>query len=411
MSSVVKRFLHYTAFDTQSVEGIGLVPSSGGQFLLAHDVAEEMKTMGMTDVSVDGHAYVMGTLPANTAKKNVPTVGFIAHLDTSTEISGANVKARVVSNYDGGDILLNEEQNVVLSPKDFPELESYKGEDLIVTDGTTLLGVDDKGGMAQIMTAVEYLIAHPEIEHGAVKICFTPDEEIGHQAAYLDIEAFGADFAYTVDGGPVGELNYETFNGAKAVITIHGRNVHPGTAKGKMINAALIGAECVSMFPQKETPAETENYEGFYHLLSFRGDVEKAELEYIIRDHDVERFEERKAFVKATILSLQQKYGFRVIGCSLRDQYYNMAGKIRGAMYIVEIAEKAMKKAGVNPTVVPVRGGTDGSSLSQRGLLTPNLFTGGHNYHGRFEYVPVFALEKGVEVIVNIIANICGARS
>jgi len=265
--------------------------------------------------------------------------------------------------------------------------------------------------MAQIMTAVEYLIAHPEIEHGAVKICFTPDEEIGHQAAYLDIEAFGADFAYTVDGGPVGELNYETFNGAKAVITIHGRNVHPGTAKGKMINAALIGAECVSMFPQKETPAETENYEGFYHLLSFRGDVEKAELEYIIRDHDVERFEERKAFVKETILSLQQKYGFRVIGCSLRDQYYNMAGKIRGAMYIVEIAEKAMKKAGVNPTVVPVRGGTDGSSLSQRGLLTPNLFTGGHNYHGRFEYVPVFALEKGVEVIVNIIANICGARS
>ncbi len=403
MSSVVERFLHYVSFDTRAIEESGNVPSSEGQFDLANAVAEEMKALGMVDISVDEHAYVMGTLPANTKKVNVPSVGFIAHLDTSTEVTGANVKPRIVKNYDGEDIVLNEELNVVLSTKDFPELKNYKGEDLIVTDGTTLLGVDDKGGMAQIMAAVEYFTTHPEIEHGPIKVCFTPDEEIGHQAVLLDLNAFGADFAYTVDGGPVGELNFETFNAAKAVITIHGRNVHPGTAKNKMVNAALIGTEFAAMLPTEETPEKTEGYEGFYHLISFSGDVEKAELQYIIRDHDWDKFQNRKAFVEKAAQKLQEKYGSHVLECVLSDQYYNMADNIKEAMHIVETAQQAMKNVGIEPIIVPVRGGTDGSSLSHRGLLTPNLFTGGHNYHGRFEYVPVFALEKGVEVIVNIL--------
>ena len=403
MSSVVERFLHYVSFDTRAIEESGNVPSSEGQFDLANAVAEEMKALGMVDISVDEHAYVMGTLPANTKKANVPSVGFIAHLDTSTEVTGANVKPRIVKNYDGEDIVLNKELNVVLSTKDFPELKNYKGEDLIVTDGTTLLGVDDKGGMAQIMAAVEYFTTHPEIEHGPIKVCFTPDEEIGHQAVLLDLNAFGADFAYTVDGGPVGELNFETFNAAKAVITIHGRNVHPGTAKNKMVNAALIGTEFAAMLPTEETPEKTEGYEGFYHLISFSGDVEKAELQYIIRDHDWDKFQNRKAFVEKAAQKLQEKYGSHVLECVLSDQYYNMADNIKEAMHIVETAQQAMKNVGIEPIIVPVRGGTDGSSLSHRGLLTPNLFTGGHNYHGRFEYVPVFALEKGVEVIVNIL--------
>ncbi|WP_024822065.1 MULTISPECIES: peptidase T [Aminobacterium] len=409
MSSVVERFLKYVSFDTRAVEDSSSVPSSSGQMELAREVAKEMEALGMVDISVDDHAYVMGTFPGNVKKERVLAVGFIAHLDTSYEVTGTNAKPRIVS-YEGGDIVLNEEQNILLSPQDFPELEHYKGHDLIVTDGTTLLGVDDKGGMAQIMAAVEYLKDHPHIQHGPVKVCFTPDEEIGHQAKLLDLKKFGANFAYTVDGGPLGELNFETFNAAKAVITIYGRSVHPGTAKDKMINAALIGTEFAGMFPFDETPAKTEKYEGFYHLVSFQGNVEKTVLQYIIRDHDWQRFQDRKQRVADVAQSFQEKYGTHVLECKIEDQYFNMAEKIKDAMHIVETAKQAMKDAGIEPRIVPVRGGTDGSSLSFRGLLTPNLFTGGHNYHGRFEYVPIFALEKGVEVIVNII-KLYGTRS
>lgn len=403
MSSVVERFLKYVSFDTQSIENAGVVPSSPGQMDLAREVVLEMEKLEMTDVSIDENAYVMGTLPGNMEREDVPSIGFMAHFDTAREVSGLNVRPSIVRNYDGGDILLNREEKIVLSPREFPELRDYEGQDLIVTDGTTLLGADDKAGMAIIMAAVQFLKEHPEISHGPMKVCFTPDEEIGHQARFLDIGKFGADFAYTVDGGMLGDLNYITFNAAKADILIHGRNVHPGKAKDKMINSVLIGMEFMSMLPPDEIPAMTEDFEGFYHILSFRGDVEKTELNYIIRDHDMSKFKGKKARVEEITAFLKAKYGDNVIELNMEDQYYNMSEHLKDSMHIVETAEKAMISIGVEPRMEPVRGGTDGSSLSARGLLTPNIFTGGHNFHGRFEYIPIPSMEKGVELVVKIL--------
>ena len=403
MTSVVERFLKYVSFDTQSIENAGVVPSSPGQMDLAREVVLEMEKLEMTDVSIDENAYVMGTLPGNMEGEDVPSVGFIAHFDTAREVSGLNVRPRIVRNYDGGDILLNREEKIVLSPRDFPELMDYKGQDIIVTDGTTLLGADDKAGMAIILAAVQFLNEHPEISHGPMKVCFTPDEEIGHQARLLDIGKFGADFAYTVDGGALGDLNYMTFNAAKADILIHGRNVHPGKAKGKMINSVLVGMEFMSMLPPDEIPAMTEDFEGFYHILSFKGDVEKTELNYIIRDHDMNKFKAKKARVEEISAFLKAKYGDNVIELNMEDQYYNMSEHLKDSMHIVETAEKAMISIGVEPRMEPVRGGTDGASLSARGLITPNIFTGGHNFHGRFEYIPIPSMEKGVELVVKIL--------
>ncbi len=403
MTSVVERFLKYVSFDTQSIENAGVVPSSPGQMDLAREVVLEMEKLEMTDVSIDENAYVMGTLPGNMEGEDVPSIGFIAHFDTAREVSGFNVRPRIVRNYDGGDILLNREEKIVLSPRDFPELTDYKGQDIIVTDGTTLLGADDKAGMAIIMAAVQFLNEHPEISHGPMKVCFTPDEEIGHQARLLDIGKFGADFAYTVDGGALGDLNYMTFNAAKADILIHGRNVHPGKAKGKMINSVLVGMEFMSMLPPDEIPAMTEDFEGFYHILSFKGDVEKTELNYIIRDHDMNKFKAKKVRVEEISAFLKAKYGDNVIELNMEDQYYNMSEHLKDSMHIVETAEKAMISIGVEPGMEPVRGGTDGASLSARGLITPNIFTGGHNFHGRFEYIPIPSMEKGVELLVKIL--------
>lgn len=403
MTSLVERFLKYVSYDTQSMEGAGVVPSTPGQMDLAKEAACEMEELGMTDISVDENAYVMGTLPGNVEGVNIPAIGFIAHLDTATEISGANVHPRIVKNYDGNDIPLDPENMVFLSPEDFPELRNYMGEDIIVTDGKTLLGADDKAGIAIIMTAVQHLVENPELPHGPVKVCFTPDEEAGHQAALLDIVKFGADFAYTIDGGAVGDLNYITFNAAKARLLIHGRNVHPGQAKNKMINSLLIGNEFISMLPCSETPSMTECFEGFYHVLSFYGDVEKTEIDMIIRDHDYDIFLYRKEKVAEIAGILKEKYGSALLELNIEDQYFNMAHKIRDSMHIVDTAEKAMRETGVDPVIQPVRGGTDGSSLSARGLLTPNLFTGGHNFHGRFEYIPVSSMKKGVQLVVKIL--------
>lgn len=402
MSSVVERFLNYVTYDTRADEKAGKTPSSPGQMDLALEVEKEMSELGMVNISVDKHAYVMGTLPANTKEQGIPSIGLIAHLDTSPEISGAT-RPRIIENYDGGDILLNAEEKVVLSPSNFPDLVDYKGQDIIVTDGISLLGADDKAGMAIAMSAVEYLVRHPEVKHGPVKICFTPDEEIGHQARMLDLEKFGADFAYTIDGGPLGDLNYETFNAAKAEIIIKGKNIHPGRAKDKMVNSIMIAMELASMLPEDEIPAKTEKREGFYHIISFNGDVENTKMKYIIRDHDLELFERRKQTISWIISKLQEKYGEDTLELIMEDQYYNMADQLKKSMHIVEAAVKAMEALGIKPDIAPIRGGTDGSSLSQRGLPTPNLFTGGNNFHGRFEFLPIPSLEKGVDVVIKII--------
>lgn len=401
MSKVVERFLKYIKYDTKSDEDSNTVPSTSKQLLLAKDLVEELKAVGLQDASMNENGYIMATLPSN-LEKSVPTIGFIAHMDTSPEISGENVNAQFVENYDGGDIVLNKENNIVLSPSEFPELKNYIGKTLITTDGTTLLGADDKAGIAEIMSAVEYLAAHPEIKHGTIKVGFTPDEEVGRGADHFDVKKFNADFAYTVDGGDIGELEYENFNAAGIKIKISGRNVHPGSAKNKMINSALIGTELVSMLPTVETPGHTEHYEGFYHLCSFQGDVEETKLSFIIRDHNREIFEQRKINMEKIVEELNKKYG-NIIHLEIKDQYYNMKEKIEPVKHIVDTAYKAMKEVGVEPIVVPIRGGTDGARLSFEGLPTPNLFTGGHNFHGKFEYIPTFAMEKSVEVILKIV--------
>ena len=399
---IIERFTKYVKVNTQSDPNSDTCPSTPGQLELGNMLVEELKAIGMKDVTMDENGYVMATLPANT-DKDVPTIGFLAHMDTATEFTGANVNPQIVENYDGGDIVLNESLNIVLSPKDFPELANYKGHTLITTDGTTLLGADDKAGIAEIMTAMAYLIQHPEIKHGKVRVAFTPDEEIGRGPHKFDVAKFGAKFAYTVDGGPLGELEYESFNAAEAKITIKGKNVHPGTAKGKMINSMKIAMEFHGQFPANEAPEHTEGYEGFYHLLSFQGNVEETMLHYIIRDFDRQQFEARKAKMQEIAAKLQEKYGKERIMIEIKDQYYNMKEKIEPVREVVDIAYEAMKNLNIEPKISPIRGGTDGSQLSYMGLPTPNIFTGGENFHGRYEYISVDNMIKATNVIIEII--------
>lgn len=401
--NLVDRFLQYVKFDTQSDELTNMTPSTPGQMIFAEHLRDELKNMGLSNITLDDNGYLMATLPGNLpAGEKVPTVGFIAHLDTSPDMSGRHVSPRIIESYQGGDITLNADEGIVLSPAQFPELENYKGQALIVTDGTTLLGADDKAGIAEIITAVAYLQEHPEIKHGDVRIAFNPDEEIGQGAHKFDVEQFGADWAYTMDGGEIGELEYENFNAAVARVTFAGRNVHPGYAKHKMINSMRIANQFVIMLPRWETPEHTEDYEGFYHLVSMEGTVEKTVLTYIIRDHDRDRFERRKKELE----HLARKINHEFPDCcslEIKDQYYNMREKIEPVKYIVDIAEEAMRRAGVKPKVQPIRGGTDGAQLSFKGLPCPNIFAGGLNFHGRYEFVPVPSMEKATEVIVEIV--------
>ena len=402
MEKVVERFLRYVSIDTNSDEAFKTVPSTTGQMELAKTLAKEMTEIGLSDVSLDENGYVMGTLPANT-DADVPTIGFIAHMDTSPDMSGANIKPKFIYNYDGNDIVLNEELNIVLSPKEFPDLKQYVGKDLITTDGTTLLGADNKAGIAEILTAVEYLIQHPEVPHGTIRIAFTPDEEISRGTDHFDVAKFNADFAYTIDGGEIGELEYENFNAAKAIITINGRNVHPGRSKNKMINSILIASELNGMLPAYETPATTEGYEGFYHLNSIKGSVERTTMYYIIRDHDREKFEDRKVTIQKIVDYLNGKYGEGTVLLDMGNQYYNMKEMVEPHIHIVHSAKQAMEELGITPLIRPIRGGTDGARLSFMGLCTPNIFTGGHNFHGKYEYIPMSSMTKAVEVILKIV--------
>ncbi len=398
--NVVDRFLQYVKFDTQSDELTNLWPSTPGQMIFAQHLEKELQELGLEEISLDENGYLMATLPANTDKP-IATVGFIAHLDTSPDLSGRHVKPRIVKNYDGGDITLNEEKGIVLSPRQFPELDHYKGQDLIVTDGNTLLGADDKAGIAEIISAVEYLMQHPEIKHGKIRIAFNPDEEIGQGAHKFDVDKFGADWAYTMDGGEIGELEYENFNAAAAKITFTGRNVHPGYAKHKMLNSIRIANQFTSMLPRWETPEHTEGYEGFFHLISIKGDVEKTEVTYIIRDHDRDRFERRKKELEHLVRKVNNEFP-NSTAIEIKDQYYNMREKIEPVMYVVDYAKQAMRNVGITPHVVPIRGGTDGAQLSFKGLPCPNIFAGGLNFHGRYEFVPIKSMEKAAEVIVEI---------
>ncbi|MCB2354788.1 peptidase T [Clostridium estertheticum] len=402
MSKVVENFLKYISYDTKSDEESITVPSTIGQMVLAKELVMQLKAMGLKEASVDDNGYVMATIESN-VEKIVPTIGFIAHMDTAPDISGKDVKPKFVYNYDGEDIILNKEKNIVLSPKDFPELKNYIGKTIITTDGTTLLGADDKAGIAEIMAATEYLMQNPNIKHGKIRIGFTPDEEVGRGADIFDVKKFGADFAYTMDGGLIGELEYENFNAAGVKIAIHGRNVHPGSAKGKMIHSSLIANEFINLMPQNETPATTEGYEGFYHLISINGEVEETKLQYIIRDFDSENFENRKIFIKNIADKLNDKYGNAAVELEIKDQYFNMKEKIEPVKHIVDTAFLALKEVGVNPIMQPIRGGTDGARLSFMGLPTPNIFAGGHNFHGKYEFIPTFAMEKAVDVILKIV--------
>ena len=399
--TVIDRFLKYVTFDTQSDENTGVTPSTAKQMVFAKYLQQELQELGLEEISLDENGYLFATLPAN-IDRPVPVVGFIAHMDTSPDMSGENVKPRIVENYDGTDIVLCNKDNIVLSPSQFPELLDHKGEDLIVTDGHTLLGADDKAGIAEIVSAIAYLKEHPEIKHGKIRIGFNPDEEIGLGAHKFDVQKFGAKWAYTMDGGEVGELEFENFNAAAAKIVIKGRNVHPGYAKNKMINSMLVANEFMSMLPADETPATTEGYEGFYHLVGMKGEVEQSELSYIIRDHDREKFESRKAFVADCANKINAKYGSEIVAVELKDQYYNMRQEVEPLMHIIDIAFGAMKEAGVEPKVKAIRGGTDGAQLSFKGLPCPNIFAGGLNFHGRYEFVPVQSIEKAVKVIVKI---------
>ena len=401
MHPVVNRFIRYIKIDTQSARKSDTFPSTSKQLKLAKLLVRELQDLGLANAAMDEFGYVTATLPAN-IERSAPVVGFLAHMDTSPDLSGENVNPQFLENYDGGVVTLNAEKAILMDPKEFPDLKKYIGKTLITTDGTTLLGADDKAGVAEIMTAVETLIQHPEIKHGTIKIGFTPDEEVGSGVDHFDVEKFGADFAYTVDGGEVGGVECENFNAAEADIIIHGRNVHPGKAKLKMHNALLIGMELNELLPVFERPEFTENYEGFFHLFAFNGTVEEANLVYIIRDHDGEKFAEKKRLIQAAADYINQKYGEPVVEISLEDQYYNMKEMIDPHPEIMGIALQAVKSVGLEPKIEPVRGGTDGSRLSFMGLPTPNLFTGGHYYHGKYEFIPTFAMEKAVEVLVAI---------
>ncbi len=401
MQSVIDRFIRYIKIDTQSARNAEAYPSTQKQLNLAKLLVKELKDLGLADAAMDEYGYVTATLPAN-IEKDVPVVGFLAHMDTSPDLSGENVNPQFVEDYDGSVVVLNNEKQITMDPEEFPDLKKYIGKTLIMTDGTTLLGADDKAGAAEIMTALETLIDHPEIKHGTIKIGFTPDEEVGTGVDFFNVEKFGADFAYTVDGGEVGEVEYENFNAAGAEITIHGRNVHPGKAKLKMRNALLIGMELNDLLPVFERPEFTDVYEGFYHLFLFGGTVEEATMTYIIRDHDREKFEEKKRLIQAAADFINLKYGDQVIDIEIEDQYYNMREMVEPHPEIIDIAIQAVKAVGLEPLVKPIRGGTDGSRLSYMGLPTPNLFTGGHYAHGKYEFIPTFAMEKAVEVLVTI---------
>tara|TARA_B110000046_G_scaffold37734_1_gene41232 strand:- start:2066 stop:3301 length:1236 start_codon:yes stop_codon:yes gene_type:complete len=398
---LIDRFISYVTVDTESDPTSENTPSTKKQWNLANALVSELKKIGMQDISIDENAYIMATLPSNTDKE-VPVIGFISHFDTSPDFTGANVKPQIIENYDGSDIVLNKEQDIILSPSYFDDLLLYKGQTLITTDGTTLLGADDKAGIAEIISAMEYLINHPELKHGTIKVGFTPDEEIGRGAHKFDVKKFGADWAYTMDGSQVGELEYENFNAAGALVTVKGKIVHPGYAKGKMINSMYIATQFINSLPKMETPEHTEGREGFFHLHSINGAVEETKLQYIIRDHDLSHFEARKNVINKLAAELNSQYGREVISVEIKDQYFNMREKIEPVMHIVKIAEEAMIQANIKPLIKPIRGGTDGSQLSYMGLPCPNIFAGGHNFHGRYEYIPVESMQKAIEVIVNI---------
>ena len=399
--TLVERFLKYVSFDTQSSEESGVTPSTDKQMVFARFLKTELEQLGLEDIELDEHGYLYATLPANTDKP-VPTVGFIAHMDTSPDCSGANVNPRIVEDYDGSDIVLCTEEGIILSPAQFPELLEHKGEDLIVTDGKTLLGADDKAGIAEIVSAIAWLKEHPEVKHGRIRVGFNPDEEIGLGAHKFDVAKFGCEFAYTMDGSEVGELEFENFNAAGAKFTVKGRNVHPGYAKGKMINSMLVANYLMSLLPADETPATTEGYEGFYHLVGLQGEVEQTTLSYIIRDHDRARFEERKRVMQSLVEQVNAHYGEQLVSLDMKDQYYNMREKIEPVMYVIDIAKQAMEEAGITPKVKAIRGGTDGAQLSFKGLPCPNIFAGGLNFHGRYEFVPIQSMEKAMQVVVKI---------
>ena len=398
---IIKRFISYVTIDTESDPNNPDFPSSHNQWDLANLLVKELKDIGMSDITLDKHCYVMATLPSN-LDYDVPTIGFVSHIDTTPDYTGANVKPIIHHEYDGKDIVLNKNENIVLSPSYFDDLLQYKGQTIITTDGTTLLGADDKAGITEIVSAMEYLINHPEIKHGKIRICFTPDEEVGKGAHKFDVKKFGADWAYTMDGSQIGELEYENFNAASAKITINGKIVHPGYAKGKMINSMSIAGDFILRLPSKEVPESTEGYEGFFHLHQFKGNVEQSILQYIIRDHDTDLFNNRKQFMIDLVAKMNSELGNNAIELDIKDQYYNMKEKVIPVMHIVDIAEEVMQDIGITPLIKPIRGGTDGSQLSFMGLPCPNIFAGGHNFHGRYEYVPVESMIKATEVIIGI---------
>ena len=398
---IINRFVSYVTIDTESDPNNSAFPSTEKQWDLAKFLVKELTDIGMSDITLDDNCYVMATLPSN-IDYEVPTIGFVSHIDTTPDYTGANVKPQIHHQYDGKDIVLNKEENIVLSSSYFDDLLQYKGQTIITTDGTTLLGADDKAGITEIVSAMEYLINHPEIKHGNVRICFTPDEEVGKGAHKFNIEQFGADWAYTMDGSQIGELEYENFNAAGAKITIAGKIVHPGYAKGKMINSMTIASDFISRLPSKEVPEATDGYEGFFHLHQLAGKVEQTVLHYIIRDHDHNLFENRKQFMQDLVAKMNIELGSNVINIDVKDQYYNMKEKVVPVMHIVDIAEEVMKDIGITPLIKPIRGGTDGSQLSFMGLPCPNIFAGGHNFHGRYEYVPVESMIKATEVIIGI---------
>ena len=402
---ILNRFIKYVTVDTESDPNNPAFPSTEKQWDLAKILEKELIAIGMQEVELDNNCYLMATLPSN-IDFEVPTIGFIAHIDTSPDFTGANVNPQIHENYDGKNIILNKEKNIILSPDYFDDLLQYKGQTIITTDGTTLLGADDKAGVTEIVSAMEYLIQNPEIKHGKIRICFTPDEEVGKGAHLFDVEKFGAEWAYTMDGSQVGELEYENFNAASAVVTIEGKIVHPGYAKNKMINSMTIASEFINSLPSNEVPEQTENYEGFFHLHTMNGTVEKTVLQYIIRDHDLELFEKRKQLVIDTVTSINKKLNQNLISVEIKDQYYNMKEKITPVMHIVDIVEEVMKDLDIEPLIKPIRGGTDGSQLSYKGLPCPNIFAGGHNFHGKFEYVPLESIIKATEVIIGIVQKL-----
>lgn len=405
MQHIIDRFIGYVTVDTESDPESNTTPSTAKQWDLANKLVEELKQIGLTDASIDDKSYVMATLPSN-LDYEVPTIGFVSHFDTTPDFTGKDVKPKIIKNYDGGDIVLNAEKNIILSPSYFKDLLLYKGQTLITTDGTTLLGADDKAGITEIMTAMEFLVQNPQIKHGTLKVCFTPDEEIGRGADHFDVEKFGADWAYTMDGSQIGELEYENFNAAGVKIRFKGKSVHPGYAKGKMINSMLLANKFINKLPKDETPETTKNYEGFYHVTNIQGSIEDTLVQLIIRDHNRKKFEKRKEYVEEVVAKINKKYkkqfGEDIAVLEIKDQYYNMREKVEPVMHIVKLAEQAMKELNIKPLIKPIRGGTDGSRLSFMGLPCPNIFAGGHNFHGKYEYVPVESMQKAIEVIVKI---------